>query len=389
MERSRTQLAKPSYWEQDIWYKAYDVVIVGGGLVGLQTAQFLSAANPKLRLAVIDRQFPPLGASTRNAGFACVGSLGELADDVEAIGLEATIDLVARRCEGLRLLRETLGDSTLQYEGVPNVELFRAGEEEVLAKVLGPSHGGAENLLQKVNSALASKLKLEAGPYQLHGPGKMGSGMNYQASITNGLEGQLHPGKMVKALYKLCISRGVSCFSESVIEVNPDGVVVESGRTFNAKEVVVATNGFTQRLLPSSIKPALNQVIVTAPVDGLAWKAPIHLEQGYGYLRRIGDRVLVGGFRNHFKESSETDEFQLDSDLGAHLRAVLVSVLPTDACPRIEYEWSGVLGLGTTRMPHVQRLPSGLVIAAGLGGMGVALGSLLGKEAAQMILQRA
>jgi len=66
-----------------------------------------------------------------------------------------------------------------------------------------------------------------------------------------------------------------------------------------------------------------------------------------------------------------------------------VSVLPTGVTPRIEFEWSGVLGLGATRMPHVQHLPSGLVIAAGLGGMGVALGSLLGKEAAQMILKRA
>jgi len=56
------------------------------------------------------------------------------------------------------------------------------------------------------------------------------------------------------------------------------------------------------------------------------------------------------------------------------------------ALPRIEHEWSGVLGLGATRMPKVQRLESGIVLAAGLGGMGVALGSLLGKEAAQMIL---
>ena len=380
MERPQSQISKPSYWEHDIWYKPYDVLIVGGGLVGLQTAQFMTAENPSLRVAILDRQFPPLGASTRNAGFACVGSLGELTDDVDAIGLEATIELVARRVEGLRLLRETVGDETLHYEAVANIELFRTGEEEVLAK--------AEQLLPDVNAALKNRLNLASGPYAMHTAGKLGSTMDFQASITNALEGQLHPGKMMQALYKLCISRGVACFSESVTAVNPDGVVVENGRTFKAKRIVVATNGFTQRLLPTDIQPALNQVIVSAPVEGLTWKAPIHLEQGYGYLRRIGDRVLVGGFRNHFKASSETDQFQLDSDLGAHLRAVLVSVLPINARPRIEYEWSGVLGLGTTRTPQVQRLASGIVLAAGLGGMGVALGSLLGKEAAQMILQR-
>lgn len=380
MEKPITHIPNPSFWEQDIWYKEYDVLIVGGGLVGLQTAQFLTAARPSLRVAVLDRQFPPLGASTRNAGFACVGSLGELTDDVEGIGFEATINLVCRRIEGLRLLRNTLDDQTLQYQGVANLEIFRTGEETVLAK--------AEQLLPQVNSALRQKLNLETDPYSLQGEGVIGSSMKYVASITNNLEGQLHPGKMMQALYKLCIARGVNCFSESVKEVKSDGVVLASGRSINAKRIVVATNGFTKRLLDTDIQPALNQVIVSAPVKGLVWEAPIHLEQGYGYLRRIGDRVLVGGFRNHFKKSSETDQFQLDTALGAHLRGVLVSVLPIDARPRIDFEWSGVLGLGATRTPKVQQLESGIVLAAGLGGMGVALGSLLGKEAAQMILER-
>lgn len=381
MKRPAPQKSKPSFWEHDIWYKPYDVVIVGGGLVGLQTAQFVTAASRNLRVAVFDRQFPPLGASTRNAGFACVGSLGELADDVEATGLDATIDLIERRCEGLRLLRQTLGDATIDYQALPNVELFRKGEEEVLAK--------AEHLLPTINEALQSKRNLAEGPYQIEGPGKLGSGMMYVASISNAFEGQLHPGKMMQALHKKCIDTGVSCFSESVKEVHADGVELENGRVFKAKHVVVATNGFTKRLLPTGIQPALNQVIVTEPVAGLQWQAPIHLEQGYGYLRRIGDRVLVGGFRNRFKDSSMTDQFQLNSKLGAHLREVLVTVLPINASPRIDFEWSGVLGLGATRKPEVRRLDSGLILAAGLGGMGVALGSLLGKEAAQMILQRA
>jgi len=381
MKRPIAQKSKPSFWEEDIWYKPYDVVIVGGGLVGLQTAQFLTAVSPNLRVAVLDRQFPPLGASTRNAGFACVGSLGELADDVEAIGFDATIDLIERRCEGLRLLRQTLGDATIDYQTLPNVELFRKGEEEVLAK--------AEYLLPTINKALQSKRNLAEGPYQIEGPGKLGRGMMYVASISNAFEGQLHPGKMMQALYKKCIANGVTCFSESVKEVFADGVALENGRVFKAQHVVVATNGFTKRLLSAEIEPALNQVIVSEPIVGLQWQAPIHLEQGYGYLRRIGNRVLVGGFRNRFKDSSETDQFHLNSELGTHLREVLVSVLPMNANPRIDFEWSGVLGLGATRKPEVRRLDSGLVLAAGLGGMGVALGSLLGKEAAQMILQRA
>ena len=46
-----------------------DVAIVGGGLTGLWTAHYLSAADPGLRIAVLERDVMGFGASGRNGGW--------------------------------------------------------------------------------------------------------------------------------------------------------------------------------------------------------------------------------------------------------------------------------------------------------------------------------
>ena len=50
----------------------------------------------------------PQGASTKNAGFACFGSLSEIIDDLKSHSEEEVIQLVKKRVDGLQLLRETL-----------------------------------------------------------------------------------------------------------------------------------------------------------------------------------------------------------------------------------------------------------------------------------------
>ena len=167
-------------------------------------------------------------------------------------------------------------------------------------------------------------------------------------------------------------------------------LISSEGIELRARTCVVAVNGFAARLLPETpVAAARNQVIVTAPVIGLRWQLPMHLERGYGYIRRIGDRVLVGGFRNHFAPPADATCDVLDAAVGAHLRAVLQEVLPKGATtPDIDYEWAGTLGIGPTRNPVVNTDARGLVQAVGLGGMGVALGSLLGYEAANKVLEQ-
>ena len=70
-----------SYWEREVFFKPIDVAIIGSGLVGLAAAIHIKTLDPKLNVAVLERGPLPIGASTRNAGFACFGSMTELLDD--------------------------------------------------------------------------------------------------------------------------------------------------------------------------------------------------------------------------------------------------------------------------------------------------------------------
>ena len=77
-----------SYWENEQFFLNNDLLIIGSGIVGLSTALFYKKKNPKANVLILERSSIPSGASTRNAGFACYGSLGELSDNLKSHKLE-------------------------------------------------------------------------------------------------------------------------------------------------------------------------------------------------------------------------------------------------------------------------------------------------------------
>ena len=66
-----------SYWERTAFIDQADVIVIGSGIVGLSAALHLKRQQPNLNVTVLERGFLPTGASTKNAGFACFGSLSE------------------------------------------------------------------------------------------------------------------------------------------------------------------------------------------------------------------------------------------------------------------------------------------------------------------------
>jgi len=66
-----------SYWERTAFTDCADVIVIGSGLVGLSAALHLKKLQPSLKITVLDRGFLPSGASTKNAGFACFGTVSE------------------------------------------------------------------------------------------------------------------------------------------------------------------------------------------------------------------------------------------------------------------------------------------------------------------------
>ena len=105
-----------SYWELKNWFTNVDYTVVGSGIVGLHAALRLRERFPNSKILVLEKGMLPHGASTKNAGFACFGSISEIVDDLKSHSEEEVIRLIKKRWEGLQLLRKRLGDTIIDFK---------------------------------------------------------------------------------------------------------------------------------------------------------------------------------------------------------------------------------------------------------------------------------
>ena len=118
-----------SYWELKNWFTNVDFTIVGSGIVGLHCALSLREKFPKAKIVVLEKGILPQGASTKNAGFACFGSISEIIDDLKHHSEEEVIQLIQKRVKGLELLRNRLGDAIIDFKSYGGYELFLKKDE--------------------------------------------------------------------------------------------------------------------------------------------------------------------------------------------------------------------------------------------------------------------
>ena len=153
-------------------------------------------------------------------------------------------------------------------------------------------------------------------------------------------------------------------------------------------KVIVATNGFSQQLLPEvDLQPARNQVLITQPIPNLKLKGCFHYDKGYVYFRNIHNRILLGGGRNINPDEEQTDVFGMTEEIQNYLINLLkIHFLPNQAF-EIDRWWSGILGVGSSKIPLTKKVSERITVAIRLGGMGVAIGMLVGEEGAALLLE--
>ncbi len=374
-----------SFWEKETWWDDIDVLVVGAGLTGLSTAIHLKEDAPHLRVVVIDRSPWMGGASTRNAGFACFGSPTELLADIESMGWDDTFRLVAQRYKGMMLLRTKIGDAAIRYVHCGGHELFLDTDQESLNHCV--------EKLDDLNKGLADILP-QGEIFTAPTPVPAAWGWKAGTLIGAPAEGRIHPGFMLKSLIDQAYRLGIVLLPGVEMtkwEDQGDRVKVSLAGwgEVTCGKLCVTTNGFFPELnRDHPIVSARNQVMITAPIPALTWDSCFHYQQGYGYFRRVGDRILIGGFRNRDLEGESTGKLGLNHEIQGYLRNWLGEVVLPGVQFKVERQWSGILGVGPAKQPIVKYLSSRVVMAVRLGGMGVALGTLLGQGAAKLLLDK-
>jgi gamma-glutamylputrescine oxidase len=371
-----------SIWEKESFYAPCDLIIIGSGFVGLWSAYYLKKRNPRLSITIVDRGIIPTGASTRNAGFACFGSVTELMADSEKSGEESMLEIVAMRYRGLQKIRKTFRRAAIDYEELGGYELFTPGQPYDLDH-LRTVIDGLNQKLRKITRNKAFYLNDE----EIKNFGFAG----VQHLVENRLEAQLHSGKLCMCLLQLVQSMGVQVLNN--IEVKGfekiNGKItlnVAQGFQLSAERLLLCTNAFAKQLLPSlDVEPARGQVLVTSPISSLKFKGTFHFDEGFYYFRNLGKRVLLGGARNKAFDEEHSYEMTTTDRIQAELENFLRGVILPEENFRIEYRWSGIMGIGKEKKPIVEELEENIFCALRMSGMGVALAPEIGKTIAKKI----
>lgn len=370
-----------SFWERERLIGGCDAVVIGAGIVGLNTAIRFKQLHPDARVIVLDRSPITGGGSSRNAGFACFGSVTELLADLDVLPEEEVFQLVTRRYRGLRALRDLLGDQAIGFEPCGGFEVFTeqdatrasaaAAAIPQLNQLLHPLIG--EDTYQCIDAHAFCDERRFSG---------------FKTVIANAYEGSIDTGLMIRALRNHAARVGIEIYNGIAIDaVKPSetGAVLQiHGASIKVPIAFVCANGFAAELLPElDVQPARNLVMVTHPLKHQLPEGTYHMHEGYVYFRTIGRRLLIGGGRHLDDDWSSTQE-GVPNAIRAWLLGLLNDhVSPCERCT-IDSEWVGYLGVGATRSPIVERAAPGIICAVRMGGMGVAIGTLIGQEAAEL-----
>ena len=370
-----------SFWEKELWFKDIDLLIVGGGLVGLSTALFYREKHPEAKILILEKGALPTGASTKNAGFACFGSPSEILDDLKIESENEVFNLVKQRYEGLQLLRTVLTDEELGFNRTGGFELFLDDDldrSQVLDR-LPYLNKKLEPIFQQPAFVLDNeKLK----HFNLSG---------FSACVSIPAEGMVHTGKMIFNLIQKALRNNIIILNGVSLESFEDlGNRVQFQTKFGiflARKMAICTNGFARPLVPElNVEPARAQVLITNEIPELAFNGVFHFQMGYYYFRNVGDRVLFGGGRNLDKDNERTLQMETSAIIQKNLQKLLKKHILPGKVFKIEDSWAGIMGMGGNNEKEViiRLLSANVACAVRLGGMGIALGAAIGKKTANL-----
>lgn len=369
--------ATPSIWELETFYRKRDIVIIGSGFTGLWTAISIKEKHPEKSVLIVERNPISTGASSRNAGFACFGSLTEIISDSEKMGWEKTLDLVKMRFEGLQKIQNYFTNEEIDFDLCGGYEILN--NESALEK------------LNEVNQHLFPITETKNTFKVVNKKIKEFGLVKSEFLVENLCEGSLHSGKLLVKLVEKCHELKVEFLCgtevESVLESQSEvDIKIDENLILKSDKVIFCTNAFSSKFLQSEqIIPARGQIILTEPIENLKLKGTFHYDEGFYYFRNFGNRILLGGARNQDFETEKTTDFATTEFLQSHLEQFLKEVILPNQEFKIEMRWSGIMAMGNEKTPIVKQLSDRQFCAVRLSGMGVALAPKIGEMVCRLV----
>ncbi|MEZ5773308.1 MAG: FAD-binding oxidoreductase [Hyphomicrobiaceae bacterium] len=366
--------------------KAVDVVVVGAGITGLNAAIELTKAGRSV--AVLDAGDAGAGASSRNAGF--VGRT-----------LKHSFGQIARK-NGLEQAKRVYREMQAAFESVADV----ITQERIDCHY---ERCGRLIMLQSQSQRRALEAELTLRAEHLGQPFRMVEGHELGGEIATGSYvaaavipdlASIHPGLYHLGLLKGAEARGAVIHTETEVKSiertgeggGRGGFTLGTSRgPITAGEVIVATNGYTDKAWPWLARRAIpfdaymiaTEELSDNHINHLLPGGRTYLEDTHNifFVRRAPDsrRILFGGRTG--------SRFPSLTVMAERLRGDLNRMLPELGPVRIANAWTGRCSGSFDLYPHFGR-HDGIHYALGYCFAGVPMGTYLGRKAAASVLGR-
>jgi glycine/D-amino acid oxidase-like deaminating enzyme len=329
-----------------------DVVVIGGGYLGLWSAWQLKELEPELDVVLLEAGLCGHGPSGRNGGFVSTlwDDLQILRDRVGDERAVAVCHASERGVHGIAAWCEANG-----------VDAWYVAAPTMIVATSDAQVGGWEEIAEacsQVGEAKQITLLSEADVQaRCASPLFRGGGalLNVAANV--------HPARLSLGLREKVIARGVRVFERTpVTRIARDGVATTATGAVRAGAAVLAVNsaaaGFPGYRL--SLAVASSHMVITEPVpdvlEELGWtggEGVADCRTLLHYTRATRDGRIAfgwGGGRMGFG-GRRLDRLELDREVVSRVRASLLRFFPQLRGRRITNAWGGPIDVSPTHLP--------------------------------------
>jgi glycine/D-amino acid oxidase-like deaminating enzyme len=356
-----------------------DVAIVGSGYTGLNAA--LQTIRGGRSSVVFEAGVPGQGCSTKNGGQISTSIKPSLEKLSAKFGTQS----------GIAIRQE--GENALNWIG----DLITSEKIDCNFSRVGRYHAAHTQKHYELITRDAEKVNKSEGIEAYAVPKneqlkELGSDV-YHGGVVFPRHASVDPGKYHRGLLQRVVDAGVDVFGQCAvldIEQTPDGFVITTQKgKVKARDVIIATNGYTSNLTPwlqKRVIPIGSYIIATDVLD------PVMVNELFPTNRIASDtckviyyyrtspdrkRILFGG------RVSATETNPLLS--GPKLLKDLYRIFPQLEGTKISHSWTGTVAYTFDEMAHTGQ-HNGIYYSIGYCGSGVSMASYLGMRLGQKVL---
>jgi len=363
-----------------------DVVVVGGGYLGLWTAWQLCELEPEVDVVLVEAAVCGHGPSGRNGGF-CETLWGDVDTLRDQSGVSAALAVCRASEDAVRGIGSWCRDHDVDawYREAPMLQVattesqLGSWDEEVraCADLDAPDEIVALGA-EETQARCASPLFKGAALYRLNAT--------------------VHPARLALGLRERLLERGVRIHERTeVTKLAADGVQTRTGRV-RAGAVVLAVNSQATRFpgYRLSLAVASSHIVLTEPVpdviDDLGWiggEAIVDSRTLVHYMRTTRDGRIVfgwGGGTMGFGARA-AGRLELDATVIERTRDSLVRFFPQLRGRAVTHAWGGPIDVSPTHLP-IFASRGNIHHGFGFTGNGVGPSYLGGEILARLALDR-